>query len=167
MRDLIRFSLQGLIYAAFVLAIGYLSFWPRYEYTSPDIAVVKISLSHATERVEPCVELTPQEIAKLAPNMRRSEICERQRLPLVLELELDGDIAIKLRARPSGLWEDGNASIYERLEMPPGAHRLTARLRDSARSEGWDYTHTEDVVLEAGRYLTITFRAKNGGFAIR
>ena len=167
MRDLIRFSLQGLIYTAFVLAIGYFSFWPRYEYSSPDVTVVKVSLSHATERVEPCVELTPQEIAKLAPNMRRTEICERQRLPLVLELELDGEIAIQLKARPSGLWEDGNASIYERFEMPPGTHRITARLRDSARSEGWDYTHTEDVVLEAGRYLTITFKAQNGGFAIR
>jgi hypothetical protein len=32
---------------------------------------------------------------------------------------------------------------------------------------GWDYTHTEDVTLVAGRYLTVTFRAETGGFNFR
>ena len=53
------------------------------------------------------------------------------------------------------------------LELPPGEYRITARLRDSARTDGWDYTLTEDVVLEAGRYMTVTFKAETGGFSIR
>lgn len=167
MSNALRYILQVAAYAAFALIVGYLSFWPRYQYALPEVAAVKLSLSHATERVEPCVQLTPQQIAELAPNMRRTQACVRQRFPLRLQLEVDGEIAIELQAAPSGLWEDGPASVYERFNLPPGPHQIAVRLRDTARSDGWDYNYTEDVVLEAGRYLTITFRPETGGFAIQ
>ena len=167
MRNAIRYLLQVMAFASFGVMVGYLSFWPEYQYASPETATVKLSLSHATDRVEPCVQLTPQQIAELAPNMRRAQACVRQRLPLLLQLEVDGEIAIELLATPTGLWEDGPASVYERFNLSAAAHTITIRMRDSARAEGWDYTHTEDVVLEAGRYMTITFKAENGGFRIR
>lgn len=167
MSRVMRAALQALFYAAFVATVGYLSFWPRYHYASPDMAVVKVSVSHATERVVPCVRLTPEQIAELAPNMRRQLSCERQRLPLVIEIDVDGETALHVAAPPSGLWGDGPASIYQRLDLAPGVHTLHVRLRDSARDSGWDYTHAEDVALVAGRYTTITFRAENGGFDIR
>jgi hypothetical protein len=162
-----RYVVQVLTYAGFAVVIGYLSFWPQYQYAAPDRAAVKLSLSHATERVVPCVKLSPQEVAKLAPNMRRTQSCERQRLPLVLQLDVDDEIAYELQATPSGIWEDGPASVYERFELEPGKHSITVRMRDSARESGWDYTHTETVDLKAGRYMTITFRAENGGFKFR
>jgi hypothetical protein len=162
-----RYVVQVLTYAGFAVVIGYLSFWPQYQYAAPDRAAVKLSLSHATERVVPCVKLSPQEVAKLAPNMRRTQSCERQRLPLVLQLDVDDEIAYELQATPSGIWEDGPASVYERFELEPGKHSITVRMRDSARGSGWDYTHTETVDLKAGRYMTITFRAENGGFKFR
>lgn len=162
-----RFLLQVIAYAAFAIAVGYLSFWPRYHYASPELANVKLSLSHATERVVPCVKLTPQQVAELAPNMRRTHSCERQRLPLMLQLSVDGEITFEHEALPSGLWEDGPASIYERFDLSPGVHTIAVQLRDTAREDGWDYTHSEDVTLVAGRYMTITFKAENGGFAFR
>ena len=167
MRNGLRYLIQFTAYAAFAGMVAYLSFWPRYEYSAPEAAVVKLSLSHATERVEPCVQLTPQEIADLAPNMRRTQTCERKRLPLMIELELDGEIVVQLQTEASGLWEDGPASVYQRFDVSPGSHHIAVRLRDSAGTGDWDYTHNEDVELEAGRYLTITFKAENGGFAIR
>lgn len=167
MTDVARLSLQVLTYVAFAAILGYLSASPSYDYGSSEMATVKLSLSHAANRVKPCVRLTPQEIAKLAPNMRVPEKCERQRLPLSVELEVDGKTAVTLEVSPSGLWNDGNASVYERFEVEPGEHTLTARLRDTDRVEGWDYTHTETVMLEAGRYFTVTFRPETGGFNFR
>jgi hypothetical protein len=167
MNNPLRIFLQAITYAAFAIIVGYLSASPAYDYADSGKATIKLSLSHAANRVKPCVRLTPEEIARLAPNMRRSESCERQRLPLTVELEIDGETAANVRALPSGLWNDGPASIYERLEVEPGAHTITARLRDSDRSEGWDYTHTEDAMLVSGRYFTITFRAETGGFSFR
>ena len=130
------------------------------------MATIKLSLSHAGNRVKPCERLTPEEVAKLAPNMRQVEKCERERLPVVVELLLDGTKVVQVEAAPSGVWNDGPSSVYESFEWPPGTYELTARLRDSDRVEGWDFTATEQVELSAGRYFTITFKEDSGGFRI-
>lgn len=163
----LRASGQIIAYAAFAALIGYCSQSPAYRYSPPDRAVVKVSLSHATQRVEPCERLSPEEIARLAPNMRRDLQCKRERLPLTFELAVDGETVLNLEQPPSGLWRDGPALVYRRFELPPGRHRLGARLRDSARTAGWDYSGEAEVSLEAGRYFTITFRPTTGEFVFR
>ena len=167
MNNLLRYLVQIAAFASFAVFIGYFSSSPPFQYAQAESAVVKLSLSHAAERIEPCVLLTPEQVAELAPNMRRTESCERARLPLVVELDVDGQRVLALQAEPSGLWGDGPASIYQRFNLAPGQYQMAVRLRDTARTDGWDYTHTQDVTLSAGRYLTITFKAENGGFVIR
>ena len=158
---------QAAAYLGFAVTIAYFATSPAYQYADPESAVIKLSVSHAANLVEPCVPLTPEQIAELAQNMRRTEACERERLPLVIELDVDGDTVISLVAEPSGLWNDGPASVYERFELPPGRYEMTARLRDTARTDGWDYAATREVVLQAGRYFTVTFKASTGGFSFR
>ncbi len=167
MSRMVQYAVQTLCFGVFAAFIAVLSAWPPYDYRPAGAAVVKLSLSHAAERVRPCVTLTPQEVAALAPNMRQTERCERARLPLTVELDIDGQTLVRIEAPPSGLWNDGPASVYETFEAPPGTHVLTARLRDSARPDGWDYSATERVVFRAGRYFTVTFAAENGGFEFR
>lgn len=167
MTMLMRHVMQVLLFLLFAVAIGYFSASPAYQYAPNDMAVIKLSLSHPTERVAPCVLLTPEQVAALAPNMRRSESCERKRLPLLIELDVDGELVLSRQALPSGLWSDGLASIYEKLALPAGRYKVNVRLRDSARETGWDYTYSDDVELVAGHYLTISFKAENGGFKVR
>ncbi len=167
MTEALRAVLQLVMYAAFAVCIGYFATLPAYRYADPANAVIKLSLSHAANLVEPCVQLTPEQIAELAANMRKTEACERERLPLVVELDIDGDKLLSLVAEPSGLWNDGPASVYRRIELSPGSYQVSARLRDTARTEGWDYEATTDVVLEAGRYFAVTFRPSTGGFSFR
>ena len=167
MPRVLRFAVQGLLYLGFAVFLGWLSASPAYQYEAADMAVVKLSLSHAAHRVKPCVRRTPEEMANLPPNMRIPELCERARLPLLVELDIDGRVLASVEAQPSGLWNDGPASIYERFAIRPGRRVLTARLRDTARSDGWDYTYSDTVTFEAGRYFTVTFRAETGGFEFR
>ena len=167
MTSAVRWTLQLVAYGGFALLVGYLSAAPTYDYASEDLASIKLSLSHATARIEPCVRLTPEQVAKLAPNMRRVEECTRERVPLFVELEINGELLRSIEASPSGLWGDGQASVYERIEFEPGEHSLTVRMRDSRRETGWDYTHTEQVTLRPGRYLTIRFEAATGRFVVR
>ena len=167
MNNWFRIAVQTVTYAAFAGVVGYLSASPAYDYATAEKATVKLSLSHAANRVKPCVRLTPEEIAKLAPNMRRPEKCERERLPLTVELQIDGETVSRVEAPPSGLWNDGPASVYERFELTPGKYTITAKLRESNRADGWDYVYSEDVTLLAGRYFTVTFRAETGGFSFR
>ncbi|MBT8099124.1 MAG: hypothetical protein KJO82_05210 [Gammaproteobacteria bacterium] len=162
-----QFIVQVAVYGLFAVFIGSLSVWPSYKYRSGDVTVVKLSLSHAANRVKPCVTLTPKEIAELAPNMRQAQRCERERLPLSIELDIDGQTLVKLQAPPSGLWSDGPASIYETFEVQPGEHTVTARLRDTARVDGWDFSTTTRATFESGRYFTVTFSAEDGGFSFR
>ena len=98
---------------------------------------------------------------------RRPAMCERERLPLTVELEVDGEILVHIEAAPLGLSNDGPSAIYERFYLRPGTHRISSRLRDTARAQGWDYTLSEDVELQAGRYFTVTFKAETGGFIYR
>jgi len=167
MNRAIRLVIQAGLYVGFAVAVGWLSASPAYQYAADDMTTLKLSLSHAAQRVKPCVQLTPKEIAELSPNMRRTERCERERLPLTIQLEVDGEIIALVEAPPSGLWNDGPASVYERFEVSPGVHTMTARLRDSGRTDAWDYTHSETVTFEAGSYFTVTFRAESGGFSFR
>ncbi len=60
----------------------------------------------------------------------------------------------------------GASSVYERFVVAPGRHRVTVRLRDSRRKEGFDYEMEEDVELVPGQHLVVDFRADMGGFRL-
>ena len=167
MSSWLRLPLQAIAYAAFAVTVGYFATLPEYRYADPAMASLKVSLSHATDRVEPCIQLTPEQIAELAANMRQTEACGRERLPLILELDMDGEPVLNLVAEASGLWNDGPSSVYERIDIQPGVHTLAVRLRDTARESGWDYEKTAEVDFKSGRYFTVTFKAETGGFQFR
>lgn len=61
---------QGILYAALATVIVVFSRWPAYQNLAADRALIKISISHQGQLLGDCVELTPQELAKLPPNMR-------------------------------------------------------------------------------------------------
>ena len=156
-----------ILYGIFATFVGYFSVLPEYHYADPERSVIKLSLSHAGQRVAECVKFTPDEINARARSGASLNECARERLPVTVELDVDGVTLLHVSAEPSGLWNDGPASVYERIDIAAGAHVVTARLRDSARETGWDYEHTETVELRPGRYFTIRFRAETGGFAFR
>ena len=158
---------QVLLYVAFAVFVGYFSIAPSYRYADSEMASIKLSLSHAADRVSECVKLTLDEINARARRGESVNECERERLPLTVEVDVDGVTVLSVTAAPSGLWSDGPASVYERIEIEAGPHTVTARLRDSARAAGWDHEYKEDVVLSPGRYFTIRFREETGGFAFR
>ena len=158
---------QAILYALFAVGLGYFSLSPAYQYADEGMATVKLSFSHAAARVEECVQLTLDQINERALAGKPVSECARERLPLTVELEIDGVVVFRDEPQPSGLWSDGPASVYTRFDVDPGTYTITARLRDTARDDGWDYTHTQDAVLRPGRYFTITFRAETKGFRYR
>ncbi len=155
---------QAAAYILFAAFLGFFSVAPRITYLEGDRAVITLSFSHAGDRVGPCRRLTQEEIAALPANMRRSEDCPRARLPLLVELELDGELATRRRLPPIGLQSDGASSVYQRFRVAAGRHRIVARLRDSARNEGFDYERAVEVELAPGQNFVVDFRAESGGF---
>ena len=157
---------QFVVYTAFMAMLGYFATMPAYTYVDPGAAVITLSFGHAGARVSECRRLTTEEIAALAPNMRRPMDCPRGRVSLLVELELDGEAMYRATLAPSGLAGDGASSAHERFVVVPGHHRVTVRLRDSRREEGFDYQMEEDVELVPGQHLVVDFRAGTGGFRL-
>ncbi|MBM3356916.1 MAG: hypothetical protein FJY54_04220 [Betaproteobacteria bacterium] len=166
MSTLARYLIQGMLYAAFAATVGYFSNAPTYRHLGADDALVRLSFSHAAQRVAPCRERTPEELAKLAPNMRAPLDCPRERSPVTVELELDGRLVFRNVVAPAGLRRDLASTVYWRQAVAAGEHRFTARMKD--RPEG-GFNFVKDVVVELapGRVLVIDFDGTRGGFLFR
>lgn len=158
---------QALLYGLFALAIGVFSHWPSYRHLAPDQALVKLSLVHAGKPVGDCRALTPDELAKLPPNMRAPSRCPRERSPVTVELDIDGAPAARVTAPPSGLSRDGASALYQRLPVAAGERLIQVRLRDDVRSPGFAYTLERRVTLRPAQVLVIDFEAEKGGITVQ
>lgn len=160
----LRFAAQLALYVPLMAILAYFSTGPRFSVVGPGEALMRVSFIHATERRQACRERSAEELAKLAPNMRASLDCPRERSPLLVEIELDGKLVLRRETQPSGLRRDGNVAVYERMALPAGRHRIVARLRDRPEG-GFNFLKEQTVELAAGQTLIIDFNAAKGGFA--
>ncbi len=154
-------------YAAFAAVVGLLSVWPRYELLGEDRALVSLVFSHAGERVGECRRLSQEELNKLPPNMRKPADCPRERYPVRIELRSGSEALYRKTLAPSGIWADGKASVYERIEVPAGAHDLFVGMNDSGGAEEFDFSRSETIDLFPGRNLVIQFDEQTQQFLIR
>jgi hypothetical protein len=157
---------QAVLYGAFALAIGVFSGWPSYRPLPADQALVKVSFIHHGQRVAECRRLTPEELAKLPPNMRAPTQCGRERSPVTVELDVDGRTVYRQIAAPSGLSRDGASSVYHRVAVSAGEHRIAVRLKDSAAATGFNHTREATVTLKPAQVLVIDFDAAKGGITL-
>ncbi|MEO8123000.1 MAG: hypothetical protein ABI633_03025 [Burkholderiales bacterium] len=164
-----RFSWIGqvLLYGVFALIVGVFSHWPTYRHLADDESLIKLSFTHAAQRVDECRKLTPEELAKLPPNMRAPTKCGRERAPVVVEVDLDGKPAIRHVAQPSGLSRDGASSVYQRMTVHAGMHQVVVRLKDNAGKGGFDYESEKTVTLAPAQILVIDFDPQRGGITFR
>jgi hypothetical protein len=162
----VSYPLQAVCYVAFIAVVGYFSTSPRYDYLPEGQALVKLSFQHAGERKEACRERSPEELAKLAPNMRAATVCPRERASVEVEIEMDGKPLFAVTAPPSGLSRDGASTVYRRIAVPAGSHRVLAKLKD-APTGGYGYVAEKTIDLAPGRVLVIDFDRKEGGWLFR
>jgi len=166
MTKLLRSAAQLALYVPLMALVGYFSTEPRFSTLAPDEALVRLSFIHAAERREPCRERSAEELAQLAPNMRAALDCPRERAVLLVQLEVDGRIALRREVPPSGVQRDGNATVYHRLPLAAGRHRIVARLRDRP-GEGFSFVGEATLELAPGAALLIDFSKAKGGFLFR
>jgi hypothetical protein len=162
----VSYAGQALGYTAFIAVLAYFSTSPPYRHLPPDTALVKVSLQHAGQRKEACRERSAEELAKLAPNMRLATVCPRERVPVTVNVELDGKTIVDVTVPPSGLAKDLSSTLYRRVNVPAGEHRVVAKLGDAP---GGAFTHVKEatVTLGPGAILLLDFDAKEGGWLFR
>jgi hypothetical protein len=164
MASLSKYIGQAIAYVLFAAVTGYFATQPAYTYFAPDKAQIKLSFGHAGDHETECRRLTQEELNQLAPNMRRPLDCPRRRLPVLIELELDGELLYSAELPPSGIAGDGVSTAYKTFAVEPGQHQLVTRLRDSNRTEGFDYEKTSGITLSPQQNFVIDFHPSRGGF---
>jgi hypothetical protein len=157
-----RLILGTIATTAIIAGVAALSAWPSHRAIPEGAGVLKLSFSHGGERS--CRELTGAELAKLPPNMRRTEICDRKRPPLYVELDLDGETVYRASLPPGGIAGDGPSRVYQRFVLSAGEYEVAIRLRDTTRAEGFDHTAERRISLASEQSFAIDFRPGAGGF---
>ena len=167
MMPLLRNAGQFLVIAALFAGVAALSDWPRYSSIPADSGVVMVTFIHGADRKASCRKLTPAEIAKLPPNMRRTQECPRGRPPIYLELEIDNRTVYAETLHPTGIAGDAPSRVYERFVLPAKDYDLKVRMRDVPGTPGFNYAREERIALAPGQLFVIDFDPAGHKFIFR
>jgi len=152
-----RYLGQGLAYLLFIVFIGYFSNSPAYTHVPSDQALIKLSFTHAGQRLIPFNDTRSKaDFAKLPPQLRAIKH-SRERSSLRVELEMDGQILYHADISPRGLSHDLPSPIYQRFTVPAGKHHFRVRMADDIRHEGFNYVGEQTVELAPLHTLVIDF----------
>jgi len=160
----LRLAGQFVVIAALFAAVATFADWPAYRQFPSGSAIVILTFVHGADRKADCRRLSPQEIEKLPPNMRRVQDCPRARRPIYVELDLGGRTAFRESLPPTGIASDGPSRIYQRFIVPAGKYDIAVRMRDTPRAEGFDHAREGTVTLVPDQTFVIDFRSARGEF---
>ena len=158
---------QALLYGCFALALGVFARWPIYHPLPAEMAQIKVSFLHHGQRLVDCRPYTEEEKAKLPPNMRKAMKCERERSPVQIEVDIDGQPVLSHTAVPAGLSRDGASTMYRRLNVPAGEHRIAVRFKDRMSLPDFTQQREEKVTLKPAQVLVIDYSADKGGIVLQ
>ena len=167
MSSVLRICGQLAVIAALFAGVAAFADWPVYRQTPRDTAIVMLSFVHGADRRADCRRLTPEEIAKLPPNMRRPLDCPRGRRPLYVELDVGDRVAYRASLPPTGIAGDGPSHVYQRFVLPVGEYDLAVRMRDTPRTDGFDHERSERISLASDQMFVVDFRPEPAGFVFR
>ncbi len=158
----LRFLLQAFNYSVFMGLVWYFSSAPAVRLIGEDEAKITIAFAHAGQLREPCRILSQEELNKLAPNMRKLDDCPRERSPVVIEAELDGETIYSVSLPPPGLFGDGGVDVFYSAKIAAGDHHLSLKMNDSVRVEGFNHQFEQAVIIEPKQILLVGFESKHG-----
>lgn len=163
----LRLAVPFAVIVALFAGVAALSDWPVYRQIPRNSGVMMLTFVHGADRKGECRRLTPEEIAKLPPNMRRVQDCPRVRRPIYVELDVDSHNIYQASLPPTGIAGDGPSQVYRRFVLPAGKHDVAVRMRDTARPAGFDHEGQDTFELSPGQMFVIDYRPESGSFVFR
>ena len=147
----------ALAWGLFAVASVVFTIWPRFSQLAEGNGIISLTFSHAGQRVEECRKLTQEELNKLPPNMRKPSDCPRERHPVKVLFSANGQVLFEQSIAPSGFWNDGESTVYYRMELPSGSHELFIGMSDSGRDDGFDYSGQTEFTLAKSQHVVVEF----------
>lgn len=119
MKTALRVLAAATLSAAVLLATAWGSIAPL-KVARGDGAILRISLGARPERIEVCRRQTDEELARLAPQMRQSVVCDGTTARYRLEVRRNGELLHSQVVRGGGLRNDRPLYVSRDLPVPPG-----------------------------------------------
>lgn len=94
--------------------------------------------------------------------MRKLEDCPRERSPVTIEAELNGELVYRDTLQPPGLFDDGGVDVYYSTRIAAGAHQLQLRMNDSLRIEGFNHQLEQQINVAPTHILLVEFDNSKG-----
>lgn len=146
---------QTLSWGVLFAAVGLLGQGPSFAPYEPEQALIKLSMAHLSQRLEPCRELSAAERAELPPTRRVQQVCERGRAPTRLELYLDERLLVRKTITPAGLSNDGRSYYLDYFAVEPGRYVATIRLADAREADDYTLERLLPLTLAPGQAALI------------
>ena len=167
MSKLLRLAGQLVVICALFAGVAWLSDSPVYRQMPAGSGIMLLTFVHGADRKGECRRLTPEEIGKLVPTMRRVQYCPRGRRSIYVELDVDGRNIYQANLVPAGIAGDGPSRVYQRFVMPAGKYDVAVRMRDTARADGFDHERRGIVDFAPSQMFVIDYRPESGEFIFR
>jgi hypothetical protein len=155
--DSLRYLGQAFLYSLFFLPLVYFTSAPAHRHQADAMATLKVAVRHAGKVVGECTALSGAEVDNLPANMKRMEICPRERSALQLELIVDGEQLYRSSVPASGIHNDGMSSMYKRFTLPAGRHHLQLRMNDDQSVEGATWQLDETIDMAPAQVVVASF----------
>lgn len=165
--SVLRYIGQAILFALFAAFVVYFSTSPTYRHLDDDQGLLRLSFRHPGQVATDCRKRTAEELAKLPPQLRAEMDCERERSPVQVRVELDGELLFDRVYEPAGLRRDGASSGYFRMPIPVGEHEVRVQVNDDVRVQGFNHEGERRVEVKPGQVVLIDFIADKGGVIIR
>ncbi len=143
--------------SAVIFSVGTLPY--RTPHSSQPELVVSFNHSGAIVNAR---KLTPEERAKRLPHMRAQVNVARERTPVRLRVQVDGQTVFDDSFQPKGLSKDGPSIAVTRLPIAAGQHSVHVELADTIDANAWTKQWSEKVSFESNRTRVILFDTKAG-----
>ena len=86
MKQIMQYIAQGVVYVGFAWFLASFAAGPDYARIPEGQSLIKFSFAHSAKSKGGCRKLSQDELMELAPNMRKPEVCSRERLPVSVKL---------------------------------------------------------------------------------
>jgi ferredoxin/coenzyme F420-reducing hydrogenase delta subunit len=157
----------GLMALIISVGIAWLSQSPSIQLLPPGNAIVSLGFSHAGQRVAECRVLSQDDLNKLPPNMRKPSECPRERFPVEVQVEFDGQSRYHRSMDPSGRWKDGESVFYQRIQVPAGTTTIRVLMADQGTPGDWKFVFEQVLTLADADHVLVEFDHQQNDFLIR
>jgi hypothetical protein len=157
LRNIGRWVSQALVIGVVLLAIGYFADSPSLRVMDPATTELKLVIRHSGKLLGECEPMSVEGMANLAPNMRQTMVCPREKSPLSIELLANNRILVKKHIVPSGIHNDGVLAFYQRFVLPAGSTMIQLRVRENADSDTYSHVLNEELQLSPDSIVVVEF----------